>query len=170
MSPVIVRTLQLCHRRSMPPQRHRLLHLEYDEPHGRPRPTFFMVLLKIEDDGKASCTIPPRDLLRTPATYKGNGTTHGSTLSARPHKQRRCCFDTCSNFSSHSTVDLRFYAGSTGGVHSTSHGLTLCTCKLSVSGRDAVMMLSSYCSCGSFHPEFRGLPPQVMARWMSSDT
>jgi hypothetical protein len=30
-----------------------------------------------------------------------------------------------------------------GGVHSTSHGLTLCTCKLSVSGRDAVMMLSS---------------------------
>jgi hypothetical protein len=31
-----------------------------------------------------------------------------------------------------------------------------------------VMMLSSYSSCGSFHPEFRGFTPQVMARWMMS--
>lgn len=80
------------------PQRHQLLHLEYYEPHNRPRPTFFILLLKIEDDGKASCTIPPRNLLRTPATYKGNGTTHESTLFASPHKQRRRCFDTCSIF------------------------------------------------------------------------
>lgn len=104
-----------CHR-SMPPQHYQNLDLEYDEPHNRPIPAFFLVLLNIEHGGKASCFTPPRNLLRTSATYKGNGTTYESTLSARPHKHRRCCFDTCSNSSSHSTVDLRFYAGSNGAA------------------------------------------------------
>lgn len=84
-------------QRSMPPQRHQHLDLEYYGLHNRPRPGFFLVLLNIEHGGKASCFTPLRNLLRTPATYKGNGTAYESTLSARPHKQRRCCFDTCSN-------------------------------------------------------------------------
>ena len=98
------------------PQRHQLLHLEYYEPHNRPRPTFFMFLLKIEDDGKASCAIPPRNLLRTPATYKGNGTTHESTFVRQSTQTTSTLLRHMFNFSSRSIVDLRFYAGSTGSA------------------------------------------------------
>ena len=123
VSPVIVRILQLVIARC----RHsdtNFCTLSSTSPTTIQDRLFFVVLFKIEDDEKASCTIPPRNLLRTPVTYKGNGTTYESTLSARSHKQRRCCFDTCSNFSSHSNVDLRFYAGSTGRCtrpHMASH-------------------------------------------------
>ena len=146
VSPVIVRTLQLVIALCRYSAINFLHHLEYDEPHNRPRPTFFHGF-KIEDDGKASCTIPPRNLLRTPATVPTKETallTNRLCPPAGPHwhKQRRWCFDTCSNFLSHSSVDLRFSAGSTGERIRLHIAPRSCTCKLS--GRDAVMVLSSW--------------------------
>ena len=150
-------------------------HLEYgDEPHNRPRPTFFFHGFKIEDDGKASCTIPPRNLLRTPVTVPTKETaplTSRFCPTAGPHwhKQRRWCFDTCSNLSSHSIVDLRFSAGSTGErtrLHMAPHS---CTCKLS--GRDAVMVLSLWLwifSSGVPRPTSTSDGPMDIFRYMKT--
>jgi hypothetical protein len=143
VSLVIVRNSSTCHRSMPATVSSTFCIFEYDEPHNRSRPTFFF-------HG------PSQDRRRW---EKPHVLYHLATCSEHrlPTKETaplasRLCPPVHTNFvdaasthvqTSHRTP-LWIFASMLvrqGGVHSASHGLTLCTCKLS--GRDAVMMLSS---------------------------